>query len=317
MVPSYQRPFHARVHAHAHANPHVFHGKHHPHFGLRVGELDEAVHVQVQEALKPLTGFGWEWRQDGVILTLTIDGAPVRVFVPLLWVWDELHKHMLAMGCPMQDLAVGEPLSVGNIFGSVVHAVSHAVSGAAHAANAAAKAVVPKAIQKAAVSVVSRAASVGKAAIESKILRYGLDAASVVVPALAPAAVALEAAHQALEHVNEGIKAAQAIKNGVMSAANIAKATLGLNTQHATAIVVQQAQAGNKAAQQMVGAFKTLALTRAAAAVPNPHGLLAAVAQHVPGVAQTHGAGLLQMAAAAAQARQHALKSYRVHQRAA
>lgn len=324
MVPSYQRPFfraaHGGHHAHAPHVPrtlhpgHLFQGKEHVHFGMRLGEVDGAVHAEVQAAIKPLTGFGWEWRQDGVILTLTIDGSPVRVFVPLQWVWEELHNHMHAMGCPMQAPAVGEPLSVGSIFGSI----SHAVSSVAHAASSAVKAVVPKAVQKAATAVVSKAASVGKAAIESKILRYGLDAAAVAVPALAPAAIALETAHQALEHVNEGIKAAQAIKNGVVSAANVAKATLGLNTQHATAIVVQKAQAGDKAAQQMVGAFKQLALTRAAAVAPGtPHGFLATVARNLPGVAQTHGAGLFQVAAAAAAAKQHVLKAYRVHQRAA
>lgn len=306
---SYQRPFRQG----AHLKHHAHHGLHHGGHMMRVGEGEPApaVAAQVAEAIKPLTGFGWEWRADGVILTLTIDGTPIRVFAPLQWIWEALHHEMTAVGCPMQG-GVGEPLSVGSIFGSI----SHAVSSVAHAVNSVAKAVVPKAVQKAAAVVVQKAATIGKAAINSKIIRYGLDAAAVAVPALAPAAAAMELAHQALEHVNQGIAAAKAIKNGLSSAANIAKATLGLNTQHAVAKIVQDAHTGSKPAQQLVGAFQQLALTRAAAASPHPPSFLATALAHAPQIA-VHQGTLFQIAQVAQQAKMHALKPYRVHARAA
>jgi hypothetical protein len=262
----------------------------------------------IAQAIRPLTGFGWEWRQDGVILTLTIDGAPIRVFVPLQTIWAALHHEMAAVGCPLQG-GMGEPMSVGSIFGSIAHAVSSAASSVVHA--------VAPAVAKAATAVVHTAASAGKTIVQSKIIRYGLDAAAVAVPALAPAAVALETAHQALEHVNQGIAAAKAIKSGVVTAANVAKATLGLNTQKAMATVVSKAQAGNPAAQSMVGALQQLALTRAAAASPNPHAFLAQVVRASPQIANVHQNALLQVAQVAQQARATALRPYRVSRRAA
>jgi len=258
-------------------------------------------------AIKPLTGFGWEWRADGVILTLTIDGAPIRVFMPLAMIWDALHREMSAVGCPMQG-GVGEPLSVGSIFGSIAHAVSHAVSSVAHA--------VAPAIAKAAKAVVHTAAVVGKGIVNSKIVRYGLDAAAVAFPVLAPAAAGLEAAHQALKYVDEGVAAAKAIKNGINTAANVAKVARGLATQKAVADVVQKAKAGVPAAQRTIGAFQQLAFARAAAASPNPHKFLATVLQHFPQMG-VHQTALVNIAHAAAQAKMHALRPYRVHARAA
>lgn len=321
---SYQRPFKRGLHhGRTHHAQHAQHGMGDPYvkpFFPGMGDVSIRANYPgmgapgdpYSDAIRPLTGFGWEWRQDGVILTLTIDNTPIRVFVPLLMIWEALHHELAAVGCPMQT-GMGEPMSVGGLFSSI----SHAVSSVAHAASSAYKAVVPKAVQKAASSVVQKAASVGKTIVNSKIIRYGLDAAAVAVPALAPAALALEAAHQALEHVNAGIAAAKAIKNGVVSAANVAAATLGLNTQHAVAQVVTKAQAGNTAAQKVVGAFQQLALTRAAAASPNPHAFLARVVQAAPHVADVHKSALLQVAQVAQQARAHALRPYRVTQHAA
>jgi hypothetical protein len=289
-------------------------GAHHGHL-FRVGDAPPAVvSAQVQEAIKPLTGFGWEWRADGVILTLTIDGTPIRVFAPLAMIWEAIHHELTAIGCPMQS-GVGEPLSVGSLFGSIVHAVSSVVTAPVHAVAAVAKAVAP-AIKKAANVVVKKASTWGKAAINSKIIRYGLDAAAVVVPALAPAAVALEAAHQALSAVNDGIAAAKEIKAGVTTAANTAKAVIGLKTQQAVAQIVDKAKAADPRAQQFVGALQQLALTRGAAAAPNPRGFLAAAMAHAPQLAVHQGA-LFSIAKVATDARAHALKPYRVHTRAA
>jgi len=311
---SFQRPFRAlAAHAAGQRMQHAAHAVHAAHHvrGARhhwtVGDVAPAV----QEAYKPLTGFGWNWREDGVLLTLTIDGTPLRVFVPLDVIWHELHHALSAVGCPLQG-GVGEPMSVGSIFGSIAHAVSHAVTSVAHA-------VVP-AIKKAASAVVSKAAQYGKAAIQSKTFRYALDAVAVAVPALAPAAAAVEVAHQAIERVNQGIEAAKAIKNGVVTAANTAKVALAINQQKAMATVVQKAQQGNVQARQVVGAMQQLAITRAAAAAPNPHGFLAALVQRLPHLAQTHGnamVGIANVARTTQAAAAHSLRPYRVTRRAA
>jgi len=295
---SYQRPF-RRAH----------HGAHHAGRFLRIGDVTTPVVTTpaIADAIKPLTGFGWEWRADGVILTLTIDGAPIRVFMPLAMIWEALHREMTAVGCPLQG-GVGEPLSVGSIFGSIAHAVSHAVSSVAHA--------VAPAIASAAKAVVHTAAKVGKTIVNSKIVRYGLDAAAVAFPVLAPAAAGLEAAHQALKYVDDGIAAAKQIKNGINTAANVAKVVKGLATQKAVADVVSQAKAGVPAAQRTIGAFQQIAFARAAAASPNPHTFLATVLQRSPQMA-VHQTGLLAIAHAAAQAKMHGLRPYRVHARAA
>jgi hypothetical protein len=222
-------------------------------------------------------------------------------------IWEALHREMSAVGCPLQG-GVGEPLSVGSIFGSIAHAVSHAVSSVAHA--------VAPAIAKAAKAVVHTAAVVGKGIVNSKIVRYGLDAAAVAFPVLAPAAAGLEAAHQALKYVDQGVEAAKQIKNGINTAANVAKVARGLATQKAVAEVVQKAKAGVPSAMRSIGAFQQLAFARAAAASPNPHLFLATVLKHSPQMA-VHQTALLGIAHAAAQAKMHALRPYRVHARAA
>lgn len=276
-----------------------------------VGDVPPAV----QEAYKHLTGFGWNWHEDGVLLTLTIDGTPIRAFVPLDVIWHELHTHLSAVGCPMRG-GVGEPMSVGSIFGSIAHAVSHAASSVAHAVAS----VVPPAVKKAAAAVVTKAAQYGKAAIQSKVFRYAVDAVAVAVPALAPAAAALEVAHQAIERVNQGIEAAKAIKNGVVTAANTAKVALGVEQQKAMGIIVQKAQAGNVQARQVVGAMQQLAVTRAAALAPNPSHFLATLIQNRPQLAAIHGNAILGVANAAHSAQSaaaHSLRPYRVNRRAA
>lgn len=321
-LPSYQRPF-AAQHAHGLLArvSHAAHLQHAHHSRGRAQRVGCGVGAPMDAAIHHLTGAGWDWREDGVILTIEIDHMPVRVFVPLPRVWSHVHEELKAVGCPFPS-GMGEPISVGSLFGSI----SHAVSSVAHTVSHAAAAVVPKAVQKAAAKVVKTAATVGKAAINSKIVRYGLDAAAVAVPALAPAAVALEAAHQAMEHVNEGIAAAKQIKAGIVTAANYAQAAAGLTHSQAVATIVQKAQAGDAAAQRMVGAFQHLALARAAAAVPNPHSLISAALQHAPQLNAQRGllANIAHAAVAAKQAHgvpvgaaAHALKPYRVFARAA
>jgi hypothetical protein len=94
-----------------------------------------------------LEGLGWQWRENGVVLCVQISGRKMQVFVPLNRVWHAFASEMAKVGCPF-NVAVGEPITVSGLFGSIVHAVSSV-----------AKAVVPQAIQKAATTVVNTAKS--------------------------------------------------------------------------------------------------------------------------------------------------------------
>jgi hypothetical protein len=118
-------------------------------------------------SMKTLQGLGWEWRQNGVVICVQLQGGEVQqVFVPLNRVWHEFSKELSAVGCPL-------PASVG-----AVPTVAGLFSGIAHLAKGVAHAVTHNAITKAASSVVNTA---GKYAIHavSKIPVVGPLAKSV------------------------------------------------------------------------------------------------------------------------------------------
>jgi hypothetical protein len=118
-------------------------------------------------SMKTLAGLGWEWRQDGVVLCVQLQGGEVqRVFVPLNRVWHEFSKELAAVGCPLPPAVAGAP-SVSGLF-----------SGIAHIAKSAVHAVTHNAITKAASSVASTAANYASHAI-SKIPVVGPLAKSV------------------------------------------------------------------------------------------------------------------------------------------
>jgi hypothetical protein len=210
--------------------------------------------------------FGWEWRPDGVgggtgpgvLVRVVAGGRTLAVFVPLGRVWVNFDTELQRVGCPSSQ-SVGAPFSVGGFFSFVKKAVSSV-----------AKKVVPKAIQRAAAKVVSVAkhtaqravragVSIGKFAknvSQNPVFRGALIAASFAVPALAPAAAALEIANRAQQMYARGIEAAKAIKAGANTAANLAAVKNGLAAKAGLQGIIQKAKAGDPRARQVVGAFQ-------------------------------------------------------------
>lgn len=133
---------------------------------------------------------GWDWRSDGlgmglgpgVLLSVQVDGKVLRAFVPLSRVWEAFDQELQAVGC-IDAASVGAPYSVGGFFSFV----KKAVKSVSHAATSVAKAVVPKAIQRAASSVVSTAKRFGSAALHavSKIPVLGTAVNLALLPATA------------------------------------------------------------------------------------------------------------------------------------
>lgn len=82
--------------------------------------------------LAVLSGLGWEWCENGVIVRVCLNNHCYRVLIPLARVWHEFNKELSAVGMPFQP-SVGMEPTVGGLFGSIVHAVSHAASSATKA----------------------------------------------------------------------------------------------------------------------------------------------------------------------------------------
>jgi hypothetical protein len=129
-----------------------------------------------------LQRLGWEWHQNGVIVRVETSHGKRAVFIPLSRVWATFDQELAAVGCPTQQASVGAPFSVGGFFSFVKKAVSSVSS--------AVKKVVPKAIQRAASSVVNTAKKYGSAAVHAiqKVPVLGTIATAAGALALLPAA---------------------------------------------------------------------------------------------------------------------------------
>jgi hypothetical protein len=214
-----------------------------------------------------LKSLGWDWHDNGVVIwAMMDDGRRRAIFVPIRRVWVQFEDALQAVGCPdagsvgcigPRAIAVGYPgqLSVGGLFDFVKKAVSKAGSVA--------KRLVPKAIQKAASRVVATAKRYGGAAIRgaqaigrSPVFRGAVIAASFAVPALAPAAAALEIANRAAGYYQQAQHAAKQIQAGMKTASNIAAVARGLQAKKAIAGVIARAQRGDPRARQVMGAFQ-------------------------------------------------------------
>lgn len=73
--------------------------------------------------MNTLQGIGWQWRTDGVVVCLQIDGVRHSILVPLHTVWHAFARELAAAGAPMPPVVSGE-LTVSGLFSSIAHAVS-------------------------------------------------------------------------------------------------------------------------------------------------------------------------------------------------
>jgi hypothetical protein len=119
----------------------------------------------MMDAIAHIDRLGWDWHSDGaglglgpgVVLSVVVSGRTLRAFVPLSHIWLAFHEELEKVGCCVGDASVGEPFSVGG-FKSFIKKASSSLGSAA-------KAVVPKAIQRAASTVVSTAQHYGEQAL--------------------------------------------------------------------------------------------------------------------------------------------------------
>ena len=81
--------------------------------------------------MKTLQGVGWNWRTDGVVVTLQVDGQRMQILVPLRNVWHEFAKSFREAGVPM-PAAVSGPIEVSGLFSSIAHAASSVAHGITH-----------------------------------------------------------------------------------------------------------------------------------------------------------------------------------------
>lgn len=146
--------------------------------------------------MNTLNELGWQWRQNGAIITIADDsGRSLQWFVPLSYIRMTFGQELAAVGCPLQP-SVGDPPTVAGFFSSIGRGISRAAKGVSRAVKKATrkvgraakkvsrgvkkgiKAVVPKAIRRAARKVQKAAMKAYRAT--SGALKKGLDYASYV-----------------------------------------------------------------------------------------------------------------------------------------
>lgn len=166
----------------------------------------------MSDPIAQLQRLGWEWRDNGVILSVQVSGKTQRVFVPLGRVWLTFDEELTAVGCPVGACSVGEPFTVGGLFSSIKRAVSGA-------AKSVVKAVVPKAVQKAATKV----ATVAKRAASTALALPGVkQVASVYKAGFNLVTLPQQAALQLLQGKRIDTVVVNQLKTAVKSAKTVA-----------------------------------------------------------------------------------------------
>lgn len=202
----------------------------------------------MRNPIAQLNELGWQWRSNGVELWVRVDDRLLRVFVPLTRVWLTFSDELGAAGCPMEP-AVGACYTVGGFFKRLKRAVKRGGRRARRAVRRATRKVKRTA---------KRYGSKALRAARSRYVRGGLAAASFAVPALAPAAAGLEAAHRALQHYEDGRRAAERIKRRLRRPGDAARVARAIAIRRGTRGIIRRARSGDRRALQWMGAFRSL-----------------------------------------------------------
>lgn len=216
--------------------------------------------TQATEALATLNALGWNWHNDGVTVTVVVDGRQRQIFVPVRHLWVEFGREFKAVGAPL--VGCGD-FSVGGWWSSLKRSVKRVVR---KAKNTVKKAVnrVKKVATTAYKKVVKPALNIAKKVINNPIVRHGIKLAAVALPVLAPVALGVEAAAQALKLVDDGVKAAKRVADAAKTGMRVLQGdrqamAKALGVQKNMAAVVALAKRGDKSAMRQIGAFKMLA----------------------------------------------------------
>lgn len=205
--------------------------------------------------MNQLQKLGWEWTENGAIVTVATTAGAVRVFVPLRRVFvhfsDEMHK----VGAPL-PMAVGACPSVSGLFSGISHAFKKATR--------AVKKVVPKAITRAASKVTSAAYSFAKkrvAPVLSQVKRIAQSPAVTAIATglsftpLAPVGASVLGAQAALKVYDMGMAAANRVKAGVAHPGDVSKMLAANNVKSAMGTITGLARGGDPKARQFMTAM--------------------------------------------------------------
>lgn len=207
-----------------------------------------------------LSAAGWSFHNDGVTVAAVIGGKRHQIFVPVRHLWIEFGREMQAVGCPLQG--VGDFSSVG-FWKSFTRAIKRVAKKASRVVKRGVRRVTHVA-KRAYHKVVKPAMNIAKAVINNPIVRHGIKAAALAFPVLAPVALGVEAAAQALKFVDDGRKAAERVYNAARTGQRILAGdrqamARALGIQRNMTNVVALARRGNTAALRQVNAFRALA----------------------------------------------------------
>lgn len=195
-----------------------------------------------------------------LVFVVIIDGREWTVRMPLSRVQVAFENEARRMGCALPR-SLGSARTVGGWFSSIKNVYKKATRKV--------KKALPKVVRRA-VHRVEKVANYGakvawdahkkaKDVVLSDTFAYGLTAAAVAVPALAPAAGALHAARAIMKNIDSGVKAAKQLERGISSPAVKNALQMAWNTRGASQQLVNKARAGNPAAMQIMGALRQLA----------------------------------------------------------
>ncbi len=222
-----------------------------------------------------LNSLGWEWYEDGVVLTANVSGDAVRVLVPLRVLSVTFGRELAlpgAIGC------VGCADLVQSI-GAAARSIDYEPQeiGLSRTQRRARRKVRSKrrrrkrrkffrGIKRAAGGVVKAAKKVAKGVLKiatSKVAQGLVAALGTAVPVLAPAAGAVATAQGVVRKIAAGVDAAQQIKRGKRSPQLERAVRAGLAANQIVRDQATRARAGDRNAQQFAGGIAVVAAGRA------------------------------------------------------
>lgn len=227
-------------------------------------------------AYRTLNSLGWEWYEDGAVVTAVVNGNPVRVFVPLrrltLTFGQELDLPTAVgcVGCTDLVQTIGAcarsldsaPVAIGRRSRSERRSRRRRrrsrrrrrrrkfFRGLGRAARR-----VTKAVAKVAKGVLKIATS--------KVAQGLVAAIGTAVPVLAPAAAAIATAQGVVRKVAAGLDAAKRIRAGDRNPQLGRVVQQGLAAKRTVDVIASRAKQGDRRAQEFAGGLAAVAAGRA------------------------------------------------------
>jgi hypothetical protein len=223
--------------------------------------------------MKVLNQIGFRWHENGAIVSVTVDGQKMDVFVPLTRLTVEFGDALARVGCPLAPAVGWEPYSVGGLFSRIKRAVKKGVKTAVKVHkmphNLLVKKLVPRAIRSRAMAI-RRAATQHvkrrvlpfarqlKTQFQSPYARYAAMALTAI-PVTAPIGGSMMAAQNTMSLIDRGQKAAQLVQRGIRRPGDIAAMMEAASQKQNVAQLASLARGGNPQAQAFFGALNSFA----------------------------------------------------------